>query len=60
VFNSILEKLQIPAGMVMQILRLAVTGEAGGPDLMAIIKILGTKEVSERIKNAIKVFKETA
>lgn len=43
-------------GMVMQILRVAITGEAGGPDLMRIMEVLGTNEVSERITKAINAF----
>lgn len=40
-------------GAVMQILRVAITGEAGGPDLMRIMSLLGTKEVTNRIQSAI-------
>ena len=55
-FNSALEKHETKAGMVMQILRVAITGEAGGPDLMQIMSVLGTKEVINRIRGAIKAF----
>ncbi len=40
-------------GKVMQPLRVALTGQAGGPDLMKIIEILGAKESSLRIDTAI-------
>ncbi len=40
-------------GKVMQPLRMVLTGKAGGPDLMQIIEILGPKESSIRIYNAI-------
>ncbi|WP_422361341.1 glutamate--tRNA ligase [Reichenbachiella sp.] len=43
-------------GMVMQILRVAITGEAGGPDLMKIMEVLGTNEVTDRIKKATNAF----
>ncbi len=43
---------ETPLGRVMPALRLALTGQAGGPDLMAIIEILGPKEVIVRIKKA--------
>lgn len=52
-FDKVLESNDTKAGMVMQILRVAVTGEAGGPDLMEIIAVLGTNEVSQRINKAI-------
>jgi len=40
-------------GKVMQPLRMVLTGQAGGPDLMQIMEILGPKESSMRINNAI-------
>jgi glutamyl-tRNA synthetase len=40
-------------GKVMPGLRLAMTGSSEGPDLMSTIKVLGAKEVSERIQQAI-------
>lgn len=47
-------------GMVMQILRVAITGEAGGPDLMKIMEVLGTNEVANRIKKATNAFEQAA
>jgi glutamyl-tRNA synthetase len=44
-------------GKVMPGLRLALTGAAGGPDLMQIISILGPKETAERIEYAIDTIK---
>lgn len=44
---------ETPLGRVMPALRLAITGQAGGPDLMAIIEILGSKEVAKRIRTAV-------
>ncbi|SHK38062.1 glutamyl-tRNA synthetase [Reichenbachiella agariperforans] len=55
-FHAVLADNEAGAGMVMQILRVAVTGEAGGPDLMKIMEVLGTKEVSHRIKKAVESF----
>ncbi|MCS6974840.1 MAG: glutamate--tRNA ligase [Cyclobacteriaceae bacterium] len=43
------QKLGIKAGQVMQPLRVALTGETAGPDLMAIAEILGQKECIRRI-----------
>ncbi|PIB36681.1 glutamate--tRNA ligase [Reichenbachiella sp. 5M10] len=56
IFEKVLEANDTKAGMVLQILRVAVTGEAGGPDLMKIMEVLGTKEVAERIKSAVSTF----
>lgn len=47
-------------GMVMQILRIAITGEAGGPDLMKIMEVLGTNEIADRIKKATSAFDQAA
>ncbi len=56
IFNQTLEKNETHVGAVMQILRVAITGEAGGPDLMKIMEVLGTQEVSSRIQSAINAF----
>lgn len=50
-----LEAQSIKPGKIMQALRLAVTGEGKGPDLMLIIEILGKEETVSRIKKAIEV-----
>ncbi len=49
----ILEQHQLKIGQVMQALRLAVTGVEAGPDLMAIMEIIGPEEVSSRIERAL-------
>lgn len=63
-FQSNLEKAveahDTKVGMVMQILRVAITGEAGGPDLMKIMEVLGTNEVADRIKKATSAFDQAA
>ncbi len=41
-------------GRVMQPLRLSLVGEMKGPDVFAIMEILGKEETVKRIKNAIK------
>ena len=48
-----LESAGIKPGKVMQALRLAVTGEGKGPDLMLIIQLLGKNETLQRIENAL-------
>jgi len=52
---EILEEQDVGMGRIMQALRVAVTGLAGGIDLMITMEILGNMVVSERIFNAIKV-----
>ncbi|MEQ8684728.1 MAG: glutamate--tRNA ligase [Imperialibacter sp.] len=44
---------ELKMGKYMQPLRLSITGQGGGPDLMAIIEILGAKETAKRIDSAI-------
>ncbi|AYA38012.1 glutamate--tRNA ligase [Hymenobacter oligotrophus] len=51
--TQVLERLGIKIGQVLQALRVAVTGAAAGPDLMAIMSILGTQETAERIEAAV-------
>lgn len=57
--NNSAEKNNSGAGSVMQLLRVAVTGEQGGPDLMKIMEIIGTKETVSRINFAIIEFDKT-
>ena len=51
--EQITEKIGISIGRVMPALRLSLTGQGGGPDLMAIIEVLGKDEVTNRISTAI-------
>ncbi len=51
--TGILEQRSMKIGQVMQALRLAITGLDAGPDLMAIIEIIGANEAAARIDNAI-------
>ena len=48
-FFASLEAKGFKPGKFMQTLRLTITGEGSGPDLMSIISIMGGKSVSERI-----------
>lgn len=52
--NELLEKEGVGLGKVMPALRLSLTGEGGGPDLMEIVSILGAEEVQARILKASK------
>ena len=50
--TNVLERESVKIGKVMPALRIAVTGESGGPDLMEIIAVLGRKETAQRIEKA--------
>ncbi|MCL4146461.1 UNVERIFIED_CONTAM: hypothetical protein GTU68_017261 [Idotea baltica] len=51
--KEILEEQGVGLGKVMQMLRVVITGLPGGPDLMEIMALLGTEEVSQRIDHAL-------
>lgn len=58
IHDAIFEKLtaaEIKPGKVMQALRLAVTGQGRGADLMLTLEILGKSEVISRIEKALAV-----
>ncbi len=52
-FFSLMETHGIKAGKNMQALRMVITGAGSGPDLMAIIALMGGKAVAERIKYSV-------
>ncbi len=52
VLVQVLEQQGVKLGKIMPALRLALTGEGGGPDLMQIIAVLGRDEVVARIRQA--------
>ena len=52
-YSSTLNEAGINPGKVMQPLRLALTGQGSGPDLMVIIEIMGGLSVAERISSSI-------
>lgn len=58
IMMNVVAKDEVPLGRVMPALRLALTGGAGGPDLMDIVHILGPKEVSSRIHHALEQLKD--
>jgi len=53
-FEKTVNKLELGFGKVMPGLRLALTGQGGGPDLMGILAVLGVEESINRIDTAIK------
>jgi glutamyl-tRNA synthetase len=55
---DVLEQEGMGMGKVMQSLRVSITGEGNGPDLMDIIEILGKKEITERIELALRSLKD--
>ncbi|MEM9896337.1 MAG: glutamate--tRNA ligase [Bacteroidota bacterium] len=54
-FWKTLEEAGFKPGQHMQPLRLAITGDGSGPDLMELICIIGAHEASSRIKNSIQL-----
>ena len=55
-FQRTMASIKINPGKVLQLLRVSITGEGSGPDLMKIIEILGPFEISKRIRNATEQF----
>jgi glutamyl-tRNA synthetase len=53
IFNQTMEAQGMKPGQVLQALRVAVTGAAAGPDLFETLAILGTGEVSARLRTAV-------
>jgi glutamyl-tRNA synthetase len=56
VFKQTATELGIRPGEVMQLLRVIITGGAGGPALFEVAALLGKEEVNKRIERALKEF----
>lgn len=54
IYSDTLNQAGINPGSVMQLLRVVISGDGGGPDLMEIISILGGSKTSERILSSLK------
>jgi glutamyl-tRNA synthetase len=54
-FNEFLEERGVSLGQVMPALRLALTGEGGGPQIFEIAELLGKQAVLDRIKTAVQI-----
>jgi glutamyl-tRNA synthetase len=54
--SNMLKSREWGFGKVMPILRVALTGQAKGPDLMQIMSILGAEEISSRVHRATAEF----
>jgi len=50
----------INPGSLMQPLRVALSGEAGGPPLFEMLKLLGVEESAKRIQTAVNTISKTA
>jgi glutamyl-tRNA synthetase len=57
-FSKTLADANINPGKVMQMLRVVISGEGGGPDLMGMIAIMGTMDVANRIRHSLETLKE--
>ena len=59
-FFDVLEANGMKMGQVMQSLRVVITGQAAGPDLMTIMEIIGKEEVTKRIDSALSTIQTVA
>jgi glutamyl-tRNA synthetase len=57
VFKLIAEKLEINPGHVMQLFRVLLSGQGGGPVLFEMTELLGKQEVVARLRNGIERLK---
>ena len=55
--EQVTASLGIGTGKILQTLRVAITGAAGGPDLMMIMEIIGKEEVASRLGAALTTIK---
>lgn len=60
VLESAAASVNIGVGKIMQALRVAITGNGSGPDLMMTMEILGKEEVTKRLDNALNTIKVKA
>jgi len=51
--QQVMEARGAKFGKVMPVLRLAMTGQGGGPDLMSTMEVLGRNEVVKRIRQTV-------
>ena len=57
VFKLIAEKLEINPGHVMQLFRVLLSGQGGGPVLFEMTELLGKREVVARLRNGVERLK---
>ncbi|MCB9251880.1 MAG: glutamate--tRNA ligase [Flavobacteriales bacterium] len=53
-FKSLCSEMNLNAGHLMQPLRVAVSGELGGPPIFELLEVLGKDEVIDRLQKAVK------
>lgn len=53
VLENVSTSLSVGLGKIMPGFRVSITGQAGGPDLMMIMEVIGKQEVIKRIQHAI-------
>ena len=58
-FEMVCTAAGIKTGQVLQLLRVCITGLAGGPDLMLTIEIIGGDVAANRINTALTAFNST-
>jgi len=58
ILESVTNQLGIGIGKILQGLRVAITGNGSGPDLMMTMEILGNEEVANRINHALSTIKK--
>ena len=56
-FKSTAEKLEINPGHVMQLFRVLLSGQGGGPDLFEMTELLGQEEVVSRLREGVERLK---
>ncbi len=56
-FKKCAEKMAIPAGQVMQMFRVCISGAAGGPALFEMCELLGKDEVVRRLDTSLSSIK---
>ena len=59
-FFDVLEANGMKMGQVMQSLRVVITGQGAGPDLMLMMEIIGKEEATKRIETALNSIKVEA
>lgn len=58
VFHTLKENLHVSGKQLFMPLRVALTGKTSGPELIAIVKLLGIKKIKARLQQAITLIKE--
>ena len=59
-FKAYASSKEVSPGMIMQPLRLAVSGKAGGPPIFDMLELLGQEKVVSRLRNAPSVIPASA